>query len=84
MHPVEIASAAVGGQEKLAELIEVTQSFVSQMANKRRPVPPHIAVKIETATKGAVTRADLCPDDYRDLWPEFAAKLDRQHARAVS
>ena len=43
----------------------------------RKPSPGY-AVAIERATKGAVTRKDLRPDDWRQIWPELAkAKAKR-------
>lgn len=38
----------------------------------RKPGPKH-CVAIERATRGLVTRADLRPDDWRDIWPELAS-----------
>jgi DNA-binding transcriptional regulator YdaS (Cro superfamily) len=31
-----------------------------------------MAVAIESTTKGAVTRRDLRPDDWQEIWPELA------------
>ena len=33
---------------------------------------PAYCVRIEAATKGAVTRQDLRPKDWADIWPELA------------
>lgn len=38
---------------------------------KRRPGPVYCR-RIELATDGLVTRRDLRPDDWRDIWPELA------------
>lgn len=38
---------------------------------KARPVPAVRAVQIEKATNGEVTRADLRPDDWEQIWPEL-------------
>ena len=37
-----------------------------------RPVPIERCVPIERATDGAVTRRDLRPDDWQEIWPELA------------
>jgi DNA-binding transcriptional regulator YdaS (Cro superfamily) len=75
---MQTAIKTVGGsQAELATLLGVHQSFVSQIATASRPVPAAIAVRIEEATHGAVTRADLRPIDFRALWPEFAIKVDQ-------
>lgn len=49
-------------QEALAEKIGVSQSFVSEMLNRRRPVPPTLCRVIEAAVGGAVPRHELRPD----------------------
>lgn len=35
-------------------------------------VPEKSAVAIEVATQGAVSRRDLRPNDWQDIWPELA------------
>ncbi len=42
-----------------------------QWIKKRRPVAADRCVAIERATDGAVTRRDLRPDDWQDIWPEL-------------
>ena len=59
------------GQKNLALLIDESPTFVNEMVHGRRPVPPRIAVKIEKATGGAVTRKELRKDDWQDYWPEL-------------
>lgn len=39
----------------------------------RQPGPEY-AVAIEQATKGAVTRKDLRPDDWNRIWPELVKR----------
>lgn len=52
----------LGGQTALAKEVGVTQGLVWQWLNNIRPIAPERAVDIERATKGQVTRRDLCPD----------------------
>lgn len=56
----------------LAKAIEVPPSFMSKMVNGDKGVPIERCVPIERATAGAVTRKDLRPNDWRDIWPELA------------
>lgn len=42
--------------------IGIKQQFYSQIKKGKRPWPPRIALSVERATKGAVTRYDLRPD----------------------
>lgn len=72
MNPLETAIGAVGGVSKLAAVIGVGQSAISNW--RARGTTPDAAhcVAIERATAGAVTRRDLRPDDWADIWPELA------------
>lgn len=62
MKPIERAIEIFKTQSALAEAVGTSQSFVNQIVNGRRPIPPKLARKIEEATKGVVTRSDLRPD----------------------
>lgn len=69
---IKRACDLVGGVGKLAALVGVAPPTVTQWTKGERPVPPRKAVRIETATAGQVTRQQLYPDDYREIWPELA------------
>ncbi len=60
-----------GSQQKLASVLNVSVGFVSHMVKGRRAVPPRHCPKIEQATGGQVTRRDLRPDDWHEIWPEL-------------
>lgn len=49
-----------------------------------RPIPPKRALQIERETNGGVSRADLRPKDFRDLWPEFLAQPRKSGGRRVN
>lgn len=55
----------------VARSVGVAAAWLSQMASRARPVPPHIAPRIEVATGGAVRRWDLRPADWCQIWPEL-------------
>ena len=62
-----------GGRGRLSALAaEVGQqsSFLSSIGTGGRPCPPRLAVAIERATDGQVSRKDLLPD-WADIWPEL-------------
>ena len=63
---------AHSSQSELARAIGAQPQLVWQWANKVRPVPLERCVAIERATGGAVTRKDLRPVDWQDIWPELA------------
>lgn len=51
-----------GGFPRVAEKLGFNAEFLRQVAKGRRRVSPQNAIRIERATQGAVTRADLRPD----------------------
>jgi len=62
MAPIEKAVELAGGQASLARQINVSASFVSQLVNKQRQIPPTLCAPIERAVGGGVTREELRPD----------------------
>lgn len=73
--PIERAADSVGGATKLAAILGVSLQVVGHW--KARGVPIERCVAIERATAGAVTRRDLRPKDYSDIWPELAGQPKR-------
>lgn len=69
---VEIQKAVdICGIKKIAEVTgKSLQAIYAYQAGTRR-VPPDACPAIERATGGQVTRKDLRPHDWRDIWPEL-------------
>jgi DNA-binding transcriptional regulator YdaS (Cro superfamily) len=61
-----------GMRSELARALSLLPIQISNWATGRRPVPIEHCPAIERATGGAVTRRDLRPDDWMDIWPELA------------
>lgn len=63
----EIARAIeiCGGQVPLAVRAGVRQQTISKLLNRQHAVSAEVAVKIERATEGKVTRIDLRPDLFK-------------------
>lgn len=57
-------------QSELAERLGVSQSLIAQWVRRVAP-PPLRCVEIELATEGLVTRSDLRPADWSQIWPEL-------------
>ena len=57
----------------LARAIGATYTEISHWRHGVRPVPISRCLAIEQATDGAVTRKDLRPDDWPQIWPELEA-----------
>lgn len=62
----------------LAKRLGVPAISVSYWANEKRFAPVKWCPVIEKLTDGLVTRNDLRPDDWREIWPELAVKEDRK------
>ena len=58
-------------QREFAEALGVTQGLISQWARGKAAPPPNRCVAIERMTGGEVTRQELRPDDWKDIWPEL-------------
>lgn len=66
--------SGTGLGKALADGLGIDQSYLSQIASGDRKANPERCVQIEKLTKGAVTRRDLRPHDYAQIWPELARK----------
>lgn len=77
-HPIDRAASVVGSATALAGLLGVTKGAVFQWKLAGRSTPEKHCVAIERITHGAVTRRDLRPDDWQDIWPELAK--EHEHA----
>ncbi|GGX32608.1 hypothetical protein GCM10007242_44420 [Pigmentiphaga litoralis] len=76
---VEKAVRVVGGQAALANACGVSPQAVSQWVNGIRPVPVEHCRAIEDATRGEVSRRDLCPTKWQSIWPELATLQEASH-----
>lgn len=81
MNPIQRAIDALGSQAQMALALGVKQPTISEWSRGDRPIPIERCVQIEQATKGAVTRQDLRPNDWHRIWPELATKARKQTAR---
>lgn len=68
----EYTSQQRGAKSALARALALPPQLIGQWANGLRPVPVIRCLPIEEATQGAVTRKDLRPTDWQDIWPELA------------
>ena len=73
---IQNASRILGNQAALARALGVSPVAVGQWlrpdVSTGRGVPPKQCVRIERLTAGQVTRRDLRPNDYFEIWPELA------------
>lgn len=59
---IERAVQLKGSQEKLAEAAGCSQQQISYLLNEARTITPEMAVAIDRATDGAVSKFTLRPD----------------------
>jgi len=69
--PVRHAGPLMGGMTPLAQKRGVPVQVVSGWAAGTRPGPIIRCVEIEELTGGEVTRKQLRPDDWWQIWPEL-------------
>ena len=78
MKAIDIAVGCLGGVGKLAAAIGVSQAAVSNWRARGSSPDAIHCTAIERATGGAVTRRDLRPDDWVQIWPELAESEPNQ------
>lgn len=67
-----------GRATAMARGINVSVAFLRAIATGDRPCPHKLAVKIDTFTGGEVSRRDLFPDDWHEIWPELLRAEQKQ------
>lgn len=79
MKPLDLAIEIVGGVGKLAVLLGVGQSVISNWRARGSVIDALLCAEIERVTGGRVTRQMLRPDDWQTIWPELAAADTNKH-----
>lgn len=69
--PLDRALECVGGPTKLASLLGIGQSVVSNWRARGGDVPVAHCAAVEAVTSGAVRRWHLRPEDWHRIWPEL-------------
>jgi DNA-binding transcriptional regulator YdaS (Cro superfamily) len=69
-----------GTAATLAEKLNISPSYLSQLASGKAPISTERAVEIELHTGGLVTREEMFPDSFLAKWPELAERnADKRH-----
>lgn len=61
-------------REALAKKCDASARSLMNVAYGARACGPALAASLETHSKGAVTRRELRPQDWRAIWPELKRK----------
>jgi len=70
----EYIGSGRGNATCLATALGICTSYLSQLASGYRPISAARATQIEALTGGLVTRRDLRPNDWAQIWPELAER----------
>ena len=68
-----LSARDTAAREALAAECGTTLGHLTNVSYLYKPCSPILAARIERATNGAVTRQELRPEDWRDIWPELTA-----------
>jgi DNA-binding transcriptional regulator YdaS (Cro superfamily) len=86
MKLAEFFSSERGAQSRLSRATGIPAPMLSQWASGARPVPVPRVLPLERATNGQVTRCDLRPNDWQEIWPGFkpARPAAKKRARVAA
>lgn len=59
---------------KFASDIGTSRGQLNNLICGHRRVTHKVAARIERATNRVVTRPELCPEDWREVWPEIVGE----------
>ena len=60
----------------IANKCGIAEQYLYQIFTGRKKPSAELCVSIERATDGEVTRRDLRPNDWKNIWPELANTPD--------
>ncbi|MFV8759293.1 transcriptional regulator [Yersinia enterocolitica] len=66
-----LSSMPRGTSKKLAQQLGISPSHLSQWVTNKTTISPARCIEIEVLTDGVVTRADLRPNDWNSIWPDY-------------
>ncbi|MCW3583960.1 transcriptional regulator [Burkholderia cenocepacia] len=75
-----LAAASKVERESFASRCGTTPAFLRNVIYGTRRAGEKLCVAIERESGGAITRRDLRPDDWQDIWPELADLSNRADA----
>lgn len=76
---VQRAVKIVGSQKALADKTGLSQQGISWLLKEARQISAEIAVAIDRATEGQVSKAELRPDLFTHVTPESSDDGNKNH-----
>jgi DNA-binding transcriptional regulator YdaS (Cro superfamily) len=80
MNLSDYLSQGRGRATALAKGLGIKPPSVTQWAKGKKPIPRLHGAEIERLTGGLVTRQELFPDQWEQLWPELTPKRRKKAA----
>lgn len=68
------------GREQFARDCETSPGHLRNVAYGYRPCAAELAVLIESRSQRMVTRKELCPENWKRIWPELESAPEANHA----
>lgn len=68
---VEISKEYIGKEDECIKRFGSTRLYLRLIGYGHKQPSAKAAVKIEQGTNGEITRKDLRPDDWAEIWPEL-------------
>ncbi len=78
-----LSSRERGARSQLAAKLGISISYLSQLVSGKAPISVTRCIAIEQATQGAVTRSDLRPKDWQQIWPEWKQPTEPSPETAI-
>lgn len=77
-------SLDVDGRADFLLCAQTSEGYIRKACSVGQALGPALCSAIERASGGAVTRQDLRPHDWQDIWPELQSPPQRLPPAAVS
>ena len=71
-NPIKKAVTLAGSQSALAAHLGISQPAISQAVKRGGYLKPGHCARLEQIFPGRISRQELRPQDWRDIWPELA------------
>ena len=71
-NPLKKAIEIAGGQARLGAHLGISQPAISQAIKRGGYLTPKHCIKLEQLYPGRISRQELRPHDWQDIWPELA------------
>ena len=72
-----LATLGRGGASRFAERLGISISYLSQLSSGKSTISPSRAIEIERESDGLVTRREMRPLDWQQIWPERTDPIDQ-------